>query len=90
MGSPCQRMPLRVVPRAVQCTWDPGCIIQQTLKTSLVCQTTFCGDPEEFGFFERDVLVVCVLVEWLSPPSHAEMVTKILCPFTPIPIFRGL
>jgi len=39
--------------------------MQQALKTSLFCQTTFGGDPEEFGFLEGDALVVYVLVEGL-------------------------
>ena len=65
MGSPCQWRPLGVVLRAVRCTLALARIMQWTLKTSLFCQTTCGGDPEEFGFLEGATLVVCVPVEGL-------------------------
>lgn len=62
VGSLCQWMPLRMVPRAVWSTVAQACIILQTLRTSLFCQTVFCGESEEFGFFEG-ILDVFVLVK---------------------------
>lgn len=62
VDSRCQWMPLGVVLRAVWSTLVWVCIILWTLKTSLFCQTTFCGEPEDFGFFEG-ILGVCVLVK---------------------------
>lgn len=81
-----------VVLRAVGPLWIWPVSVSR-LDGLLSTRPRFCGDPEELGFSEEGILVVCVPVDRATArpsrtPTHAGTVIQVLSQPAPIPIFR--